>query len=148
MHRYVYQFPLPSLLHECDPEVRVGFPVTPSGISLSAWWYLYPSAEGPRGRSWHVFICIGYTLKVALLFSGVLFKHSWSLSVDRSCHRYVLVKWSIFRRRKTFFISFRTKYWRRRRCSDIWQCNNACFITEGHDTDTLRVNILMKFIQN
>lgn len=106
MHRYVYQFPLPSLLHECDPEVRVGFPVTPSGISLSSWWYLYPSAEGPRGRSWHVFICIGYTLKVALLFSGVLFKHSWSLSVDRSCHRYVLVKWSIFRRRKTFLFHF------------------------------------------
>lgn len=26
MHRYVYQFPLPSLLHECDPEVRVEFP--------------------------------------------------------------------------------------------------------------------------
>lgn len=138
MHRYVYQFPLPSLLHECDPEVRVGFPVTPSGISLSSWWYLYPSAEGPRGRSWHVFICIGYTLRVVLLFSGVLFKHSWSLSVDRSCHRYVLVKWSFLEEEKPFyFIS--NKILTETRCSDIWQCNNACFITEGHDTDTLRV---------
>lgn len=106
VHRYVYQFPLPSLLHECDPEVRVGYPMTPRGISLSSCWYLYPSAEGPRGRSWHVFICIGYTLKVVLLFSDVLFKHWWSLSVDQSRHRYFLVKWSIFRRRKTFLFLF------------------------------------------